>query len=63
MSNEHFQPLREDNPMLQEIEKFLKPGSALSEAASPLGQNHQLHKHTNTVQNSDKNTDHCPKNR
>ena len=63
MSNEQFQPLREDNPMLQEIEKFLKPGSALSEAASPLGQDHQLHKHTNTVQNSGKNADQSPKTR
>ena len=63
MSKEQFQPLREDNPMLQEIEKFIKPGSTLTEAESPLGQNHQLHKHTNTVQNSEKKADQSPKNR
>jgi hypothetical protein len=63
MSKEQFQPLREDNPMLAEVTKLYETGSALNEVASPLGDNHRLYEHTNTVQNSGKNTDHCPKNR
>ena len=63
MSKDQFQPLREDNPMLQEVQKLYETGSALNEVASPLGDGHHLYEHTNTVQNSGKNTDQSPKKR
>ena len=63
MSKEQFQPLRENNPMLAELEKFYKPGSVLNEVASPLGDSHKLYEHTNVAKNVDIKSDHFPKNR